>query len=135
ARRARACRTSGGTGPERRLGAATVRRAYRLGLNTVGAPPGAGGAPTGSADAGEAPFLVEVEHLRRRVDRHARGAQDLARRPREDAQIEPEGPVENVADVEFQALGPGQVVAAVDLREPGDARPDLETLALPVGVP
>src|SRR5918994_2226571 len=56
--------------------------------------------------------------------------QNQPRRPREDPQVQREGSILHVPDVELDPILPTQRRPPVDLRPPGDPRPDLEPAAL-----
>ena len=61
-------------------------------------------------------------------------AEQRQRRPPQDLQVEQRRAVLDVPDVELDPVCPRQRRAAVNLRPAGQARPDVEPLALPLGV-
>src|SRR5687767_226055 len=63
-----------------------------------------------------------------------RPREERERRAGENAQVEPEGAVLHVPDVELDAFVPGEACAAVDLGPAGDPGQDLQPSALAVGV-
>src|SRR6185436_17220709 len=69
------------------------------------------------------PASGESRHVRMAGLRQPLGGDDLLHRLPEDPQVEPDGAVIDIPDVEAQALFPGLRVAAVDLRPAGDAGP------------
>jgi hypothetical protein len=59
---------------------------------------------------------------------------DTGKRRKDDPQVEQEGLVVDVPDIERELLWPAQCVAAVDLRPSGNPRTNLETPRLLVAV-
>src|SRR4051812_39562450 len=62
-------------------------------------------------------------------------AEERERRPEQDLQVDGSGAMLHVPDVELDALGPGQLGAAVDLGPAGDPGLDVEPPPLVVVVP
>src|SRR5215831_14093790 len=63
-----------------------------------------------------------------------RAAEERARRAEKDLQVTARRAVLDVPEVELDPLGPREAGAALDLRPAGDARPDVEPVALPLVV-
>src|SRR5262249_31401422 len=77
------------------------------------------------------PRALDVHRV---LDRMLAAPAELAERAPEDLQVEPEGPVVEVPEVQVDSLRPADRLAPVHLRPAGDARLDRQAAAVVVGV-
>src|SRR2546421_10375163 len=83
---------------------------------------------TNAQIAASAPLLRRLPTTRLAL---VRAAEERARGPQQDLQVDERGAVLDVPEVELDPLRPRELRAAVDLRPAGDPRLDVETMPLP----